>query len=218
MPQSGFQTYNEVKIRERTLGDQITGVLRDRPSYEENYVDMIRTHVSCGDRVVIVGGWHGVSAVAAARSVGEGGSVTVYEATKKRAERVARVSNLNNVSHVIEVKNRVVGSDVTDLKSEGTAESCVRASNFESCDVLALDCDGCELEVLEGFDGRPERIIVEHHGEGNDGDALKFKYDEQRLRDVLTNRGYEVSRFEVRSRVRYGFDDKIGWFLAKDGR
>lgn len=216
LPQSGFQTYNGIKIQGRYVGDQITGVLRDKPEYEGNYVDLIRQHVREGDDVVVVGGWHGVSAVAAAKTVGEAGKVTVFEATTKGAKRVARVSRLNGVSDTVEVKNRIVGESVTDIKGGETARNCADPSDFGNCDVLALDCDGCELGVLEQLECRPRKVIVEHHGEGDDGGELKFRYDEQRLRSVLESKAYEVSTFEVRNRVRYGHDDKIGWFYAED--
>lgn len=214
LPQTEFQRYNKVKIRKRKLGDQVTGILRDNPGYEENYAEMIRENVSEQDTVIVVGGWHGVSSVAAAKNVGENGKVITYEATTEGAERVEKVAKLNGVSEIIEVKNKVVGEDVTDLKSEGIADACINPSDFEDCDVLAIDCDGCEFEVLENLECNPEKIIVEHHGEGKGENGLEFVYDERRLRELLTERDFEVKTFEVKNRTRYGYEDKIGWFLG----
>lgn len=214
LPQTGFQRYNKIRIRKRKFGDQVTGILRDKPGYEENYVQMIRENVSEQDTVIVVGGWHGVSSVAAAENVGENGKVITYEATKEGAERVEKVAKLNGVSEFIEVRNKVVGEDVTDLKSEGTADACINPSDFEDCDILGIDCDGCEFEVLENLDCNPEKIIVEHHGEGKGENGLEFVYDERRLRELLRERDLGVKTFEVKNRMRYGYEDKIGWFLG----
>lgn len=217
MPKRGYQDYNNVKVSEKRLFDDLLGIYQDNPIYEEEYVNLIRENVSKGDKVVIIGGWHGVSTIAAAKKTGPSGKVVTYEATKKGAERIRKVAAINNVADTIEVKNRIVGSDVKDKKSGYLAEACIEPSSIEACDILALDCDGCELDVLSNMSIEPGKVIVEHHGEGQGEEGLKFEYDEEKLKSILASKGYEVEDYEVRERERYGYKDKIGWFIAERG-
>ncbi len=215
LPYTGYQTYNNVKIRRRKPADGILGIYRDKPSYEENYTELIRSNVSEGDKVIVVGGWYGVSSIAAAKLTGEQGLVVTYEATKKGAERVRDVAELNDVSEIIDVRNRVVGCDVKQLQGESElTDEYLDSSDLEADDVLAIDCDGCEFNLLENLSSSPEIIIVEHHGAGEGQGRLSFEYDEEKLKDILDSKGYEVHTFEVRNRQKFGYEDKIGWFTA----
>jgi len=215
LPKTGeVQTYNDVIVEEKRLGDDFILGLSDRPTYEGQYVEYVRKYVKRGDIVVVIGGYHGVSTVAAANRVGNAGSVTTFEATEKGARRVKRTVRLNDVDDWVRVEPATVGP-VHSLKNGDSGSNRVPPENLPSCDVLAIDCDGCELEVLKRLDIEPRLIIVEHHG-GSPGDTgLEFEYQRENLETILTATGYTIVDECSRSRTHGGFEDRIGWFVAK---
>jgi hypothetical protein len=189
--------------------------MRDRPSYEEQYVEYIREYVMEGDKVVIIGGFYGVSTVAAATQTGDAGSVTTFEATPDGAKRVNKTAKLNNVQHIVDVNAASVGS-VYQLKGRELGDNKIPPDQLPDCDILAIDCDGCELDVLENINISPRIIIVEHHGELNsERSELVFIYQENYVKGLLLKKGYTIIDQSSHSRTREGIKDNIGWFVAK---
>ena len=219
IPKSGiYQTYNGVKVEEKRMGENLLNVLPDNPSYEGQFVEYIREYVEEGDSIVIIGGYYGVSTIAAATQSGNDGSVTTFEATPEGADRVRKTTQLNDVKQSVVVKATSVGP-IYNPKGRSPGDDKIPPSELPDCDVLAIDCDGCELDVLNDIEITPRTIIVEHHGElyddKTDKEGLDFEYQREKLDDILSSKGYKIIDEHTRPRIRGGFDDQIGWFVAE---
>lgn len=156
-------TYSGVEIRAgRVLDNHVPGFSLNRPSYESGLTAAITTKVKIGEHVVIVGGGLGVTAVLAARQVGPDGNVTVYEGSEERVSNVRETLALNGVANRVTVKHAIVGTEVSLFSSAGDA-AFIPSGELPDCDVLSLDCEGAELEILEGYEGDPRAVFVETH-------------------------------------------------------
>jgi hypothetical protein len=62
--------------------------LEDIPGYEETLINALRSQVRAGDRVIIVGGGEGITAVVAAKAVGEMGSVICFEGNSWNVRKI----------------------------------------------------------------------------------------------------------------------------------
>lgn len=87
--------YSGIPIsRERKFGDAklpdfpVPHPLEDIADYEQTLIDALRSQVRIGDRVTIVGGGEGVTAVVAAKAVGEKGSVVCYEGNSWNVHKI----------------------------------------------------------------------------------------------------------------------------------
>jgi hypothetical protein len=178
--------YNGVPVRDRALLD----VTDERPGYEGGLVSGIRRHVRTGDRVVVVGGGKGVSTVSAARATGPTGSVWSFEGGEERYDGLVETVALNRVDDWTTTRNAIVGSGI-DVYGEAVASEVVAPSALPDCDVLVLDCEGAELEILDGMEQRPRVAVVEAHG--------FLDAPESAVRASLEELGYEV----VDHRVEY---------------
>lgn len=219
MPKSGkYQKYNSIAVEEKRIGDDLLNVLPDNPSYEGQFVEYIREYVGEGDSVVIIGGYYGVSTIAAATQSGNGGSVITFEATPEGADRVRKTARFNDVEQSVTVKAASVGP-IYNPKGRSPGDDKIPPSELPDCDVLAIDCDGCELDVLNNIEITPQTIIVEHHGElygdKTDKERLDFEYQREKLDNILSSKGYRMIDEHTRPRTRGGFDDQIGWFVAE---
>jgi len=81
----------------------------DEPDREGGVVGTHESSTRPGDDVVIVGGGSGVTAVRAARIVGPGGSVRVFEGAEENLERIRQAFELNGVADRCAVERAVVG-------------------------------------------------------------------------------------------------------------
>lgn len=221
LPKSGaYQTCNGVIVEEKRIGDDLLNAFPDRPSYEGQFVEYIREYVEESDSIVVIGGYYGASTVAAATQAGDSGGATTFEATPEGADRVRKTARLNGIQQSVTVKAASVGP-IYNPKGRDPGDNKIPPSELPDCDVLAIDCDGCELDVLDNIEIRPRTIIVEHHGaiSGNERDkeSLDFKYQRKNLEDILSSEGYKIIDECTRSRTKAGFDDQIGWFVAERG-
>ena len=103
---------DEVKFVNHTkppvrVGDRL---MRWRPaSYgQHGELNAHRRFTRDGDHVCIVGGGRGTTAVHAARQVGEGGLVTIFEGGNI-ASLLREVVEVNDVDEVVNVQNAVIG-------------------------------------------------------------------------------------------------------------
>lgn len=216
MPKNGkFQTYNGVRVEEKRIGDSTLFDLSDRPSYEGQYSAYIREYVEPGDSIVVIGGYYGVSTVVAATHTGNDGSVITFVATRDGADRVRKTAKLNNIQKIVTVNAASVGK-VYQLKGRDQGPEKIPPGELPDCDVLAIDCDGCELDVLDGLEIRPRIIIVEHHGELDDiKKELVFEYQRENIENELRSKNYTIIDEFTQARSRGGFNDHIGWFVAE---
>lgn len=150
--------YNTVAVRNRRL---VTP--RDEVAdYEAPLIDAVRTHVAEGDAVVVVGGGLGVSSVVAARRVGDAGSVVTYEGSEHRVRICRETARLNGVDDRVTVRHGVVGGE-GEVFGEAS-EPAVPVGDLPAADVVVSDCEGGELDLLDGYPHDPSRVVVETHG------------------------------------------------------
>lgn len=173
--------FNGVPVRAPRLFD-MTDV---RPAYEATLVDRIGAIVSRGDRIILVGGGFGVSAVHAARAAGDSGRVHVFEAAAGRADTVRETARLSRLDDRITVEHATVGSSVR-VADDGPVAPTRSPSALSECDVLVLDCEGAERQILAelGPEWHPPVIVAETHP--------MFDAPPDVVRELLIDAGYEV--------------------------
>jgi hypothetical protein len=170
-------TLSEVKYagipisRERKLGDSVVPAfllphpLEDIEEYEQTLIAALHSEVRVGDKVTIVGGGEGVTAVVATKAVGETGAVVCYEGSKWCVQKVKATAARNKVSKRLTVKHAIVGEAISVYGArEDHATRVVTPADLPECDVLALDCEGAETTILRNMKLRPRAIAVESHG------------------------------------------------------
>lgn len=161
-----------------------TGRLLDMTLYEPEYkagsVEPIREYVRETDGVTVVGGGRGVTTSVAAL---QGASVTSYEASEEYCEITLETVSLNHVSDRVDVVHSPVGP-VFDGFGDGVESNGISPSELEECDVIELDCEGAEMDILNGLEFSPRVAIVEAHPQ--------FGVSEYGVRSWLENNGYEI--------------------------
>jgi hypothetical protein len=193
---SAWITYNGVKITSQRITDKYVGSYikqytdYSRPDYEPVYIPAIRDYVSTGDSVIMIGGGNGVSAVVAAKQVGSGGNINLFEGAASEVEKCRQTRAINDITCELNIHHAVVGSNVS-LRGEMRGAKCISPNELEKCDALLIDCDGAEFSILNNLKTRPKKIIVEHHPvPGSDG--MDVKYKPNRIRNILDDLGYEI--------------------------
>ena len=136
-----------------------------KPDREAACGDALRRHVERGDEVTVIGGGRGLTTVIAARMTHLEGSVTAYESNSAMLEMLHRTIEVNRVADLVTTVHAAVGSvseQAEELFGPGDGEKLDPAA-LPPCDVLEMDCEGAELEVLQGMECRPRTIVVETH-------------------------------------------------------
>lgn len=167
LPKEDFARVNDVKVANipiagldrRVLGDAFV----ERRDEEGGIVEAHRLLTRDGDRIVIVGGGMGVTAVRAARMVGDAGAVEVFEGGGRRASSLRRTLELNGVATRCRVHHAVVGEAIHVYGGESEGASRLDDRALPDCDVLELDCEGAELGILTELEISPRCIICELH-------------------------------------------------------
>lgn len=175
VPVRGWARYNGVTVAVRTrwtdrFVPEDWSRARDRPLYESALIDGLRRQVAPGDRVVVVGGGWGATAVVAAQQAGAGGHVTVFEGAGVSAERTRWAARRAGVT--VDVRHALVATPdhvVAPERLSGPDGGAARVAEIPPCDVLEMDCEGAELGLLRALAGRapdalPRVILVETHG------------------------------------------------------
>jgi len=155
LPQT-TRIYNEVVVKDKALLDR-TSVY---PDFEFESVRQLTDAISPGDRVVIVGGGRGVTAVHAAQA--NAFHVRIYEAGYKQVQLCRDTAKRNGVDYQISVEHAVIGDDV-NVWGKTSGARRISPSDLPPCDVLELDCEGAEVEICRNLGPRPESIIIECH-------------------------------------------------------
>lgn len=131
--------------------------------FEKGIIDAHHELTRPGDRVVIVGGGDGVTAVAAAKRVGRTGSVQVYEGGDRAVDQLNALCSQEGVSQICTIHHAVVGPRIDVYGGDFAAATHVAPDEIFNCDVLELDCEGSEVAILSSMTIRPRVIIVEIH-------------------------------------------------------
>ena len=208
LPRRRRVRYNtvEVNVFERPLDRLFPSAswrARDQPQYDSGLVDGVRSSVTEGDVVVVVGGGFGVTTVAAARRVGESGTVLTYEAATERVRDVRKAVEYEGLSDRVSVLHASVEQVVHALGEVGDAPR-VPARTLPPCDVLVVDCDGPETTVLRNLTVEP-RVVVANT-------AARFGSAERGVRNALSDRGYRVVSREVASEESREFCHEHGYY------
>lgn len=180
------------------------------PTYEQALIAAIKEGVEVGNRVTIIGGGYGVSAVIAAECAGENGDIVCFEAAGEAAARAKETVAMNEMADRVTIKHAVVET-AGDTRGNDLGKQ-ISFSAIDCTDVLVIDVDGAELALLEEVaDGecRPRTLIVEHHATP---DGEPYRPDE--VKDVIVSAGYGDMR--VRSRAippAYGGEESV--FVAR---
>jgi hypothetical protein len=152
-------------------------------NHKKSNVSLIQKYILPGDEVVVVGGGRGITSVNAARQVGTGGSIVVYEAAKSQISKLKETIKLNDVEHVVSIRHAVVGEALSTLDSIQNAPT-LSAEDLPECDVLEMDCEGGEIHILDNLGINPECIIVETHPRQN--------ADTRKIGRILKTMGFEI--------------------------
>jgi hypothetical protein len=164
--------YSGIPIsRERKFGDAklpdflVPYPLEDIVDYEQTLVSALHSQVRIGDRVTIVGGGEGVTAVVAAKAVGQTGSVVCFEGNSWNVRKVKATAARNKMSNRLKVKHAIVGEAIAVYGVPHQLSTLVVSpADLPECDMLQLDCEGAELLILRNMAIRPRVIAVETHG------------------------------------------------------
>jgi hypothetical protein len=187
--------YNSVVVPGGKLLDEIMPFTEgSRPYYESAIVKHLRNVVQPTDRVLIVGGGWGVTAVIAARQLDRDGEVIVYEASKKYYEIIKQTVKINDVHSTVKFNHSIVGHKVK-LKSREENANTIEPQNLPNCNVIELDCEGSEGYIIDNMNIRPRNIIVETHGHRNS--------PTQSISQKVKNKKYRVLGSEVASIDRF---------------
>ncbi|HIJ07425.1 FkbM family methyltransferase, partial [Methanocalculus sp.] len=152
---------------------------------EKGIVDAHHRLTRSGDRVVIIGGGDGVTAVTAAKLVGRSGSVQVYEGGDRAAGRLTTLCVREAISGICTIHHAVVGPHIDVYGGDFATAAHVAPDEIPDCDVMELDCEGSEVEILRSMTIRPRAIIVEIH-------PFLFAEDPAWVTDRLVELGYRI--------------------------
>lgn len=116
-----------------------------------------------GDRVVVIGGGDGRTAVAAAKQVGSNGSVLIFEGGDRSYRQIEHLLESKGLSTTCSVHHAVVGPLIDVYGGDCQQALSLPPEDLPQCDILELDCEGSEIEILRRLCIRPRVIIVEIH-------------------------------------------------------
>jgi len=171
-----------------------------------------------GDKVGIIGGGRGTTAVHAARQVGEEGSVRVYEGGNI-ASIIREVVELNDVDDVVEVVQGMVGLATTLYGGMAQDTKMIQPADLPAFDVLEMDCEGSEIGILKNLRIRPRMLIVETHPHLYDEkNTLPIELIEQmgyKINYCSTRLGKELSRETFEKRLANGRNDVLAATLLE---
>lgn len=183
LPRDELEVISGVPVRNAALFDRT-----DIRSFEAIQADALRRRVSPGDEVVVVGGGFGVTPTVAAQRVAPDGQVDVFEPCQSRAEQARETFSLAGVEEWVSVHEAAVGTlgPGTDADADTGGSKTISPADLPECDVLEIDCEGAELDILQGLDQRPRLVLIEVHPDE--------EVDESAVRDWLVRNDYRIVR------------------------
>lgn len=152
--------------RHNYLLDVICGSYRYLSSscrFEKGIISAHMQLTKSGDRVVIIGGGDGRTAIAAARRVGSDGSVLIFEGGDRSYLQINRLLDTEGLLSTCSVRQAVVGPLIDVYGGDCEEALSLSPADLPECDILELDCEGSEIEILRHLCIRPRVIIVEIH-------------------------------------------------------
>lgn len=174
--------------RWKRLSDYLVPWEQVDDDWEAGIVRAHRQLTRTGDSVLIIGGGWGISLVAAREQVGDEGSVTLYEASRRQIDKLRETARINGIDDYQVRHCRVTTSsevwDVDEKLDEGA--SLIEPEDLPEADVLEVDCEGAEFPILERLSIRPRLIIVEVHPDKVDRDARE-------IMTLLEGMGYGIA-------------------------
>ncbi len=135
----------------------------DEPGYEVALISALHESTRPGDRIVVIGGGVGVTAVIAALCTGPSGTVACFEGSKQYVRHIQETARRNNISNIV-VHHAIVSKPIAVYGEESDFGDVISPDQLPECDVLELDCEGAEVDILQTMTIRPRVIIVETHG------------------------------------------------------
>lgn len=203
----GAVEYNGFKVMEgKKFGFLIPGVEYRRPDYEEGTINAQNKVLGKGDKVVIVGGGYGVTAVNAKQLVGEKGEVTVFEPAGNMVGKIKETASLNHVG-IDQIIHAAVGK-IKNSFGKTTDSKKLSPQELPECGVLELDCEGEEIEILEELEIRPRNIIVESHG--------MFDCSTEKVKHSLRDLGYKIINEELAEPTTHCIENDIKVITASE--
>lgn len=189
LPTTGYYTRAGIPYRARKPLDKYVPSIdyKSYPDHEYALVQELRTHVSQGDTVVVIGAGSGTTSIIAANQAAPSGKVIGYEGVRHRVDEARRAVAFNDVQDICEIHHGVVGPAVhlPSLREDEPQAKQVLPEDIPDCDVMELDCEGAEKEILESLENKPQIIIVETHPE--------FDTGPDEIRRILEEQGYKIS-------------------------
>ena len=177
----------------------------DIPDYEEKLVNALRMTVKPGDRVLIVGGGNGTTAVVAAQLASSSGKVTCYEASSEQLPVIRQTFHRNKVE--IDLRFGAVGEAI-GVYGSGDQAPIIAPEDLPDCDILEMDCEGAERIILDRMTIRPRAIAVETHGiYGSPTGAVRTALEG--LEYAVTDLGIAEPRLTATC-IEYGVDVLLG--------
>ena len=205
LPVTDHSEYNGVTVPpeiapKRRLGERsvFSRWSPNKPVYK-GYLQYLRTYVSAGDDVTIIGGGRGVSSVVAARQTGPEGRVSIFEGSPEMFDLIEGVIKMNGVRERCTLRQAVVGPAV-DVYTEDDEISSVSPAELDDCDILLLDCEGAKYTILPQLDVRPQHLVVEFHPDkvSNPAEAVLSELGDYKLIETGTYYGEPVSEQRFR--------------------
>lgn len=191
LPDTEAVRYADVPVAiNKKLGDGLVPLAMlpfmhyDIADYEAALIGALREAAREGDRIVVVGGGLGVTAVKATQAAGPRGSVVCFEGSADQIRLMRRTFERNGLSAAIEIRHAIVARDIGVYGIVKDGAPVLPPDALPPCDLLELDCEGAEIPILEGLAFRPRAIVVETHGVHGAPTAD--------VRAALERMGYEV--------------------------
>lgn len=191
MPTIGYSEYNGVRVPpdvapQKKVGDGVFNFhcIPSKKTYK-GYLSILRESVKKGDKVTIIGGGRGVSAVAAAWQVGETGQIYVYEGSPEMVTKIRKTTHINDVREQCDIVQKVVETGINVYGEKDRSMETISIDDVQMGDVLLMDCEGAEYAIMEQFNKQPRKIVIEIHPH-----KTKYEYDE--IITYLSNMGYSL--------------------------
>ena len=185
----GVKSIADGKLFDHCLLPDSFNYPRDRPNYENALVFGLRECVRSGDRVTVIGGGYGITAILASNLAGSTGRIQVFEGSREQVSICRQVLARNKTDAPVNLEHAIVGDSIAVYGGHDDSASLVSADSLEDCDVLQMDCEGAEIAILKSISIKPRVILVETHGFL----GAPTEIVEKKLRDL----GYSVENLGI---------------------